>query len=32
MDVRLGPRDPKARWLAAVTDTWDIDKREKTWE
>jgi hypothetical protein len=27
--VRLGPRDPEAGWLAAVADTWDIDKREK---
>jgi hypothetical protein len=32
MDVRLGPRDPEAGWLATVADTWDIDKREKTWE
>jgi hypothetical protein len=29
MDVRLGSRDPKTGWLAAVADTWDIDKREK---
>jgi hypothetical protein len=29
--VRLGPRNPETGWLAAVADTWDIDKREKTW-
>jgi hypothetical protein len=30
--VRLRLRDPEAGWLAMVADTWDIDKREKTWE
>jgi hypothetical protein len=29
-DVSLGPRDPETGWLAAVVDTWDIDKHEKT--
>jgi hypothetical protein len=31
-DVRLGPRDQKARWPAAVAGIWDIDKRKYTWE
>jgi hypothetical protein len=30
--MRFGLRDQEAGWLAAVADTWDIDKREKTWE
>ena len=31
MDVRLGSRDREAGRLAAVADTWNINKCKKTW-